>query len=70
MKESVEGVSWNSGILEFFLLGLFSTIWELSLSFCLWAALEVKAHFGSTAVEGQFVVARLEPLQFVLWGFP
>lgn len=59
----------NPGILSFGFF-FFSTIWDLSLSFCLWVFLEMKAHFGSTAVEGQFVVARLESLQFVLWGFP
>lgn len=57
--------SWNS-----FFWGFFSTVWESSLSFCLWVSLEMKPHFGSTAVEWQFVVARLESLQFVLWGFP
>lgn len=58
-------------VLEFSLSSRgFSTMWESSLSLCLWVSLEMKPHFCSTAMEWQFVVASLESLWLVLCGFP
>lgn len=73
-KRVWSGVSERIGggcVLEFSLSsGGFSTMWESSLSFCLWISLEMKPHFCSTAMEWQFVVGSLESLQFVVCGFP
>lgn len=48
----------------------FSILWESSLSFCPWILLKDMSHFGSIAIQLQFVVASLELLQLGLMWVP